>query len=118
MERNNIIKEKTFRFALMALVLQKNMSAKHEYVLSNQFLRSATSIGANVEESLAAHSKKDFLSKNVIALKEARESQYWLRLINESHLMNFDVEDLLSEVGEIVAILSSIVKTTKKHLNE
>jgi len=81
--------------------------------LSKQLLRSATSIGANVEEALAGQSRADFLSKMSIASKEARESNYWLRLLRDSKAISeSDVEFLLKESEAIVNMLTSIVKTT------
>lgn len=92
------------------------MILEKEYVLSKQILRSATGIGANIEEALAGHSKKDFLAKVIISDKEARETRYWLRLIKHSNLISFSIDDLLVEVIEIINILSAIIKTTKKNL--
>lgn len=79
---------------------------------SKQLFRSGTGIGANVEEALAAQSRKDFISKMSIALKEARETQYWLRLLQESQLVEGDYSNRLEEIAEIKKILTSIVKTT------
>lgn len=76
MKKDNIILDKSFDFALRIIELYKQMTAQHEYVLSKQLLRSATSIGANVEEATAAISKKDFAAKMSIASKEARETRY------------------------------------------
>ena len=91
------------------------MSKEHkEYNLSKQLLRSGTSIGANVEEALAGQSRRDFLSKMLIAEKESREANYWLRLLKDSKLL-IDT-DLLNESDEIRKILSSIVKTTKEKI--
>ena len=84
MKKDNIILDKSFDFALHIIELYKQMTAQHEYVLSKQLLRSATSIGANVEEATAAISKKDFAAKMSIASKEARETRYWLRLIDKT----------------------------------
>ena len=74
--KENLIKEKSFDFALMAIDLYKLLHAKTEYTLSRQFLRSATSIGANVEEALAGYSRRDFAAKMSISSKEAREVFY------------------------------------------
>jgi len=74
----NIIKEKSFRFALNIVRLYKELAAKHEFIISKQLLRSWASIGANVKEATAAQSRKDFISKMSIASKEARETVYWL----------------------------------------
>ena len=76
--KENIIKNKTFVFSLKIIRLYKEMVEKKEYVLSRQLLRSATSIGANVEEADEAQSRKDFISKISIASKEAVETRYWL----------------------------------------
>ena len=77
--------------------------------LTRQLLRSGTSIGANLEEADAAQSKPDFISKCTIALKEARESHYWLRLLRASGKMR-DGDRLLSDANELVAILTAIVR--------
>jgi four helix bundle protein len=76
-------------------------------------MRSATSIGANVEEAVSAQSKKDFISKMSIAAKEARETKYWLRLLNESSLTEIDVAAYLTSIESIISILSKIIKTSK-----
>jgi four helix bundle protein len=82
------IDERTFKFALSIIELYKYLKEHKEYVLSKQLLRSGTSIGANVEEAQAAQSKKDFTSKMSIASKEARETRYWLRLLDQSYYLN------------------------------
>ncbi|BAY79170.1 hypothetical protein NIES25_56530 (plasmid) [Nostoc linckia NIES-25] len=86
-------------------------------MLSKQLLRSATSIGANVEEASGGQSKKDFLAKMYIAYKEARETKYWLRLLQKSNLVNIDLTNELMYADEIIRILSSIVKTTEDSIN-
>lgn len=90
------------------------MLEKKEYVLSKQLLRSGTSNGANVEEALAGHSKRDFLSKMIISLKGTCETNYWLRLIKKSKLVEIDLTKILKESAEITHIHSAIVKTTKQ----
>ena len=92
------------------------MIREKEYVLSKQLLRSATSIGANLEEALAGHSKKDFLAKVIISHKEARETRYWLRLIKHGNLVSVPIDEFINEVNEIINILSAIIQTTKKNL--
>ena len=85
--------------------------------IANQLFRSGTSIGANVEEALGGSSKKDFINKMTISLKEARESNYWLRLIHDSKIIDHaDVEILLRDSIELIKILGSIVKTSKSNL--
>ena len=83
MEKKNIVKEKSYSFALRIVNLYKYLTVtKREYVLSKQILKSGTSIGANIEESIGGQSKADFLSKLSIAYKKARETIYWLKLLH------------------------------------
>lgn len=112
--KKNLIQDRTFQFALDTIKLYAQMVEKKEYVFSKQLLRSGTSIGANVEEALAGQSKRDFLSKMNISLKETREANYWLRLLKESKLVDLDFEPNLKESKEIMNIISAIVKTTKQ----
>ncbi len=114
--KENIILDRTFQFALDIVNLYKRLVEQKEYVLSKQLLRSATSIGANVEEAMAGHSRKDFLAKMVIASKEARETRYWLKLLNKSQLVKLDFTTYLNEVEHIVNIITAIVKTTQVNL--
>jgi four helix bundle protein len=117
-ENNNLIKEKSYTFALLTIDLYKFLIKKGEFVLSKQILRSGTSIGANIEEAQASQSRKDFLSKISIASKEARETLYWLRLLEESNLIeNYQKEnELFTEINSIINILTKITKTTFKTL--
>jgi four helix bundle protein len=110
----SIIQNKSFVFALEIIQLYRKLQEQREYVISKQLLRSGTSIGANVEEASAGQSKKDFLAKMSIASKEARETQYWLRLLQASQIVNVDVKEQLNHVDELIRILTSIVKTTKE----
>jgi four helix bundle protein len=83
--------------------------------LANQLLRSGTSIGANVEEAHGSQSKADFIAKMYIACKEARETHYWLRLLVATELVpSPKLGELIDEANQIVAILTSIVKNTRK----
>lgn len=111
--QKSVIKEKSYSFALQVIELYRILLKQNEYVLSKQLLRSATSVGANVEEALAGQSRADFLSKMSIASKEARESNYWLRLLRDSQAIDkSEIEPLLKESESIVNMLTSIVKTT------
>jgi len=111
--KKSLIKEKSYSFAIEIVVLYKTLLKQNEYVLSKQVLKAGTSIGANVEEALAGQSRADFLSKMSIASKEARETNYWLRLIRDSDMIDRDkLESLLLESETIINILSAIVKTT------
>jgi len=111
--KKSIIKDKSFDFALLIIQLYKEMKSQDEYILSKQLLRSGTSIGANVNESLAAESKADFIHKMSIASKEARETLYWLELLDISQLATIDYSEYKDKCIEIVKILTSIVKTSK-----
>jgi len=113
MKKENVILDKTFDFALSIIELYKKMTEQKEYVLSRQIIRSGTSIGANVEEATAAISKKDFTAKMSIASKEARETRYWLRLLDRSKVVNYDFKKLIDEIESIVNILTAIVKTSQ-----
>lgn len=113
MTKDNIILTKTFDFSLKIIELYKILKKEREYILSKQVLRSATSIGANVEEAVGGFSKKDFTAKMGIALKEARETRYWIRLLDKSQLVEFDFKEYLKEIEAIVNILTSIVKTAQ-----
>lgn len=110
---DSIIAKKSRAFALRVIKLYKYLKRRGEDVMSKQVLRSGTSIGANVSEGLYAQSREDFASKNAIALKEARETFYWLDLLNEAgYLPKTDsTETLISECNELIAMLVSTVKT-------
>lgn len=116
MNKRNIIKKKSFSFALEIIKLSKELTKRKEFVISRQLLKSGTSIGANVEEAGAAQSKRDFIAKMAIASKEARETKYWIRLLKHGELLKFNDEEFLSEINEIVNILTAIVKTSQKNL--
>lgn len=114
--KENIIKDRSYQFALRIIKLCLWRRDNKHYEISNQLLRSGTSIGANVEEALAGHSRKDFLHKMTIASKEARETSYWLRLLRDSEILNNEQsKDIILESEEIVKILTSIVKTGQRN---
>jgi len=115
MKDDNVIQKKSFEFAVRAVNLYKYLiESKKEFVLSKQLLRSATSIGANVEEAIGAQSKADFLGKMGIAYKEARETHYWIRLLKETNFLNEkEAESLLIDVEELLKIIGRIQVTTK-----
>ncbi|NUN08257.1 MAG: four helix bundle protein [Ignavibacteriaceae bacterium] len=117
---NSIIKGKSFNFALRIIRMYKYLTEiKKEYILSRQLLKSGTSIGANVEEALGGQSDKDFISKISIAYKEARETDYWIKLLKASGTINTDeYNSIIKDCREIQKILSSILITTKKKLKK
>jgi len=110
----SLVQQKSFDFVLRIIKLYTTLQQHREYVLSRQLLRSGTSIGANVTEATAGQSRRDFLAKMSIASKEARETKYWLELFKQSELAPVDVSGELSDVEELIRILTSIVKTTSQ----
>ncbi len=114
-EKDNIIVQKSYAFALQIIQLYKSLIDKKEFVLSKQILRSGTSIGANIHEAVAGESKKDFVHKLGVAVKEARETSYWLNLLKDSdYITNDEFNRLNNSCDEIVRILNSIILTTKE----
>ena len=111
---DNVIETKSFDFAVRIVNLYKHLTQERgEYVLAKQVLRSGTSIGANVSEAQKGQSKADFNAKMSIALKEAYESDYWLRLLYKTeYLSDKEFDSISSEIKEIIAILTSICKKT------
>jgi four helix bundle protein len=117
--KQSLEKEKSYAFALKAIEAYRRLEASKERVLSKQMLRAATSVGANVEEALAGQSRADFLSKMAIASKEARETNYWLRLLRDSKLLDErSTKDLLMGSDELLRMLTSIVKTTQENMRK
>ena len=111
------IKERSFEFSVQIIELYKYLQKdKKEYMLGKQLLRSGTSIGANVEEATAAQSKKDFIAKMSISLKEARETNYWLRLLKRTGYIQKN--EMIKESEEIMNILGAIIRTSRKNLEK
>lgn len=115
MKTENPIQIKSYQFALRIIKLYKYLIIdKNEYVLSKQILRSGTSIGANIEEAIGGQSKADFIAKLQIALKESRETHYWIRLlIDSNYLENKLAKSILNDCEELLKLLNSILKTSK-----
>ena len=115
MKSDNIVQQKSFAFAIRIVNVYKYLiSEKKEFVLSKQLLRSGTSIGANIEESIGGQSDKDFLSKISISYKEARETIYWLKLLQATdYLSEQEAVSLLNDAEEIWKILGKIQITLK-----
>ena len=118
--RDNILHQKSLAFAYGCINLYKYLVYERpdkEYVMSRQLLKSGTSIGANIRESKNAQSSADFISKLSIALKEADESQYWIDLLRYGiFLSDREFESLNNDVKELIALLTSIIKTEKKKI--
>lgn len=113
----NFIEEKSFSFSLEIIkTFQYLTDIKREFILSKQLIRSGTSIGANITEAEYAQSKPDFISKMNIALKEAAETNYWLRLLSITGYLNQEETTILLEKNkELIRILTAIIKTTKNN---
>ncbi|WP_111672179.1 four helix bundle protein [Algoriphagus litoralis] len=116
---NPNIQDRTFHFAEKILDAYFLLREGNHFRLADQLVGAGTSIGANVEEAQAAHSKADFISKMVIANKEARESRYWLRLLDRKKLLEdySDMNFLKSEIEEIILVINAIIKKSRQNLN-
>lgn len=112
-DKENIIVNKTFDFALNIIEFSEGLYRINKFTLANQIFKSGTSIGANVREAQNAESKADFIHKIKIAAKEADETEYWLLLCLKSPHLNSPEEKLLLDLKEIVLILSKIISTSK-----
>ncbi len=117
--KESILRTKSYNFALRILKLYRHLvQESKEYVLSKQILRSGTSIGANIEEANQAQSKADFVHKLSIALKEAAETNYWLRLLRDGDILESKLaESILLDCEEIQRILFASIKTSKVQNN-
>ena len=108
---DSIVLRKAFDFAVKVVDVNRTLHTRKEFVLSNQLLRSGTSVGANINEALSVVSKKDFQHKMGIAYKEANETEYWLKLLKHSNTLETDL--LIGDIVEIRRILAAIIVTTK-----
>lgn len=116
-KKKNIILEKTFDFSLKVIEIYKYLIyEKKEYVMSKQFLRCATSVGANAVEANSAQSHRDFIAKMSIAFKEANETKYWIKLLNRSNYIKN--QSILKDCEEIIKILTTILNTARKNTKQ
>ena len=118
MKADNQIVLDSKAFAIRIIKLYKYLSEeKKEFVISKQILRSGTSIGANISESIFAQSRMDFVSKMSIALKEASETKYWLELLMETdYITRMQYESIADDISKIIGTLVNIVKSTKNNV--
>lgn len=116
----SLIEVKSFKFAIKIVDTYKFLTEqKKEYVLSKQLLRSGTSIGANVSEGQKGQTTPDFVHKHAVALKEAEETRYWLKLLYAAKYFPEEMfRDMFSDCTELVKILTAICKTTNKKLGK
>ncbi|CAL66099.1 four helix bundle protein [Christiangramia forsetii] len=115
--KRSIVQDMAIKFALEIISLYKFLVKEKEFVISKQLLKSGTSIGANISEALAGQSRKDFIAKMSISSKEARETKYWLFLLQESQLVKYDFTKEIAACDEIVRLLTAIVKTSQSTQN-
>ena len=114
-KKPNIIRDKSFAFALRIVKMYKFLVDKKEYVLSKQLLRSGTAVGALVRKAEYAESKADFIHKMAIAQKEANETDYWIELLFQSqYLDNSEYNSISKDIEELNKILASIIITSKE----
>lgn len=115
MEKENVVRDKSYVFALRMIKLYKYLSETHrEFILSKQAIRSGTAIGALIKESEHAQSKADFIHKMSIALKEANETEYWLMLLKDSDFISKEsFQSVVADCRELIKLLVAIVKTSK-----
>lgn len=111
-DKENIIVDKSFKFALDIVLYCELLEENKKYVLSRQLLRSGTSIGANVREAQNAESKVDLIHKIKLAAKEADETEYWLLLCKNTPSYPFD-DKLLTDIHELIKIISKIISSSK-----
>ena len=118
MSDNNPVLEKSKRFSVRIVRLYKHLvNTKNEHVMAKQLLRSGTSIGANIAEGQYAVTKKDFLNKFQIALKECNETEYWLELLhNTAFLTDKEFLSIYNDCRELLFLLTAITDTTKRKL--
>ncbi|MCY6353959.1 four helix bundle protein [Clostridium sp. ZS2-4] len=118
-EENSIVYKKSFSFSLSIIDTYKYLTnEKKEYIMSKQLLRCGTSIGANISESFNSQSKKDLISKLYISLKEAGETEYWIKLLVASNILDKNLgTSLLQPLKEIIKILSTIIKNNKTQIS-
>jgi four helix bundle protein len=116
MEKENVIEQKAFDFAIRVVKLYQFLNEKSpRFPIATQILRSGTSVGANVNESLSAESKKDFVHKLGIAAKEARETMYWLKLLAKTgYLDEVAFASMSKDCKELLTILNSIILTSQR----
>ena len=117
MKEQNVVKDKSFEFAIRIINLYKHLTgSKQEFVISKQLLRSGTSIGANICEAEQAQSTADFLSKISISLKESCESDYWIRLLHRTdYISEQEYQSIIADCKELTKLLTSIIKSIKQN---
>ena len=114
MAKDNLILKKTFDFAISIVHLTQKLKEEREYIISKQLLRAGTSVGANVEEAQDAISKSEFRYKMSISLREAKETRYWIRILDVANMTTQQLDSHQKEINEIINILTAIVNSSSK----
>jgi TIGR02436 family protein len=119
MGKENLIADISLDFSVRIVKLYKYLTEKQkEYVISKQLLRSGTSIGANIAEAQGAQSDADFIAKLHIALKDCRESEYWMKLLLKTEYLNeTEYNSLKTDIDKIIGLLTNILKSVKQRIN-
>ena len=117
--KDNAIKDKSFEFSVRIVNMYKFLTnEKKEFIMSKQVFRSGTSIGANICEALQSISPAEFISKLSISLKEASETDYWLRLLHRTgYIDDIEFNSIIADCQELIRLLTSIIKTNKNKIN-
>lgn len=115
--KENLVKEKSFEFAIHAIECNEELPDINEIGVSKQFVKIVTGISTNIEKAFAGISKRDFIAKMSIASKEAREVLYWLKLIEIGGFIQYDFKVLKEEAEQLIKILTAIVKTSQFKIN-
>jgi four helix bundle protein len=116
--RDNIIQIKSFEFGVKIISLYVSLKKDQDFIISKQVLRAGTSIGANVNEAIEAQSRKDFIHKMSLALKESRETLYWISLLKATKKSHGNLDEMITQLEEIIRILTKIILTSKSNLNK
>lgn len=117
--KDNVVKDKSFDFSVRIVKLYRYLTTeKQEYIMSKQVFRCGTSIGANICEAVQGSSSADFVAKLSISLKEASETDYWLRLLHKTGYLEKDQFDsIVEDCQELIKLLTVIIKKTKENIN-
>ena len=114
--KENILLDKSLDFAVKITLFYESFSkSKKDTTIAKQLLRSATSVGANLNEAVYGNSKADFISKMHIALKEVSESIYWLELLKRTNLFEYEYDNIITLAKEIQRMLIASIKTAKSN---
>lgn len=119
MHYKNILSDKAYAFAIDIVLFANELQRENEFILSRQLLKAGTSIGANIQESIGAQSKRDFIAKLQISLKEAIETKYWICLLRDTgKIQRESALDLLTKCSELIRMITSSLKTAKRNLKQ